>query len=114
MKELNIIKDCKKLYFKTKEAIKDSKDFQLNNHILRTVVSIGSNITEGSQRGKKEFNRFLTISQGSIAEFKFQYSLFEIENKEIDDIIDKITATVYKLRLSTAVGYRLTANEVSI
>ncbi len=54
------------------ELLKDSRDFALRDQMQRASVSIASNIAEGSERGGKDFARFLRIAQGSSAELRTQ------------------------------------------
>jgi four helix bundle protein len=48
------------------------KDYGLKNQLERASVSIASNIAEGSERGGKDFIRFLRIAAGSAAEVRTQ------------------------------------------
>ncbi|MCR9292941.1 MAG: four helix bundle protein [bacterium] len=52
--------------------LKTSKEFSLRDQMQRAAVSIPSNIAEGSERGGKDFERFLRIAQGSSAELRTQ------------------------------------------
>ncbi len=54
------------------EALRDCKDFGIRDQMQRAGVSIASNIAEGSERGGKDFSRFLRIAQGSCAELRTQ------------------------------------------
>ena len=48
--------------------------YSLSDQMRRAAVSIPSNIAEGQQRNStKEFVKFLSIAQGSIAELETQY-----------------------------------------
>ena len=52
--------------------------YGLNSQIRRAVISIPSNVAEGSGReSKKEFNQFLNISLGSSFELETQLILSE-------------------------------------
>jgi len=67
--------------------------YGLTSQIRRCVISIPSNIAEGSSRkGTKEFIQFLWIANGSLSEFETQ---IEIAQKlgyldSIDLVIDKV------------------------
>lgn len=54
------------------ETLKDCLDYGLRDQMQRAAVSIPSNIAEGSERGGKDFARFLRIAQGSAAELRTQ------------------------------------------
>ncbi len=49
-----------------------SRDFTLRNQMQRAAVSIPSNVAEGSERGGKDFVRFLRIACGAAAELRTQ------------------------------------------
>lgn len=73
----------------------------------RSAISIASNIAEGAGRsGKKEFKKFLSISQGSVAELETQLIISErlgyssdINNlfSELDEISKMIIGLTKKL-----------------
>ena len=53
--------------------LSDSRDYGIKDQILRSAISIPSNIAEGSERkSKKEFKRFISYSLGSAAELRTQ------------------------------------------
>ena len=54
------------------ETLRTSRDYSLRVQMQRAAVSIPSNISEGSERGGKDFQRFLRIAQGSAAELRTQ------------------------------------------
>ncbi len=54
------------------ESLKESRDFGMRNQMHRSSVSVASNIAEGSERGGKDFDRFLRIARGSAAELRTQ------------------------------------------
>lgn len=80
-RELNIWVKSMEL---SKEVLDISRNFpadykySLNNQIIKSAVSIPSNISEGSARTtNKEFSRFLDIAQGSAYELETQLLLAE-------------------------------------
>ena len=54
------------------ETLRDSRDYALRDQMQRAAVSIASSIAEGSERGGKDFSRFLRIARGSAAELRTQ------------------------------------------
>ena len=68
------------------KILKGNKDFYLKNQMLDAVISIPSNIAEGSERGTKpEFKRFLRIAKGSAAELRTQmYIAQKVEVIDVD------------------------------
>ncbi len=66
----NAIKLAKKIYLLTKKYPKE-EIFSLTNQMRRAVISISSNIAEGSSRKSvKEFIYFLEIALGSLNELE--------------------------------------------
>jgi len=56
--------------------LKDCRDYSMKDQMTRAVISISSNIAEGSERGSsKEFAYFLRISKGSAAELRTQITI---------------------------------------
>ncbi len=81
--------------------------YGLTSQIRRASVSIPSNISEGSKRGKKEFIQFLKIAHGSGAETETQLMLayrlgyisdtdFQKISKELEDIMRMLSAFIKK------------------
>lgn len=64
-----------------------AKDFSLVDQIRRAVVSIGSNMAEGFDRGNnKEFMTFLGIAKGSSTEVRSQlYTAFDVGYLDKDE-----------------------------
>jgi four helix bundle protein len=89
-----------------------SRDFALKDQILRSGVSISSNIAEGCDRATpREFSRFLDIARGSTAELRTQIDIAtaigHIDKKTfeaLDDRCQKISAMITNLKK------RLTSN----
>lgn len=67
--------------------------YSLTSQIRRSVISIPSNIAEGSSRkGTKEFIQYLWISNGSLSDFETQIEIaFRLDYiNSIDDMIEKV------------------------
>ena len=55
------------------QLLKNSNEYWLKEQMLRSALSIPSNIAEGCERnGKAEFRRFINIAKGSAAELRTQ------------------------------------------
>ncbi len=70
--DLDVWKRACKLAVSVYELTRTWHDYGLKNQIERAAVSIASNIAEGSERGGKDFIRFLRIAAGSAAEVRTQ------------------------------------------
>lgn len=97
--ELQIWKDgialAKDVYVLTKDFPKDEL-FGLTAQIRRCVVSIPSNIAEGSGRDTpKDFNHFLAIATGSSFELDTQLILAKefgyVPEKKLNPVLDKLS-----------------------
>ena len=77
----------KDVYILTKKFPKEEQ-FGLTSQIRRAVISIVSNIAEGSGRGSdKEFAHFLSIAQGSAYEAETQITLsFDLNFITIEEL----------------------------
>ena len=65
--------------------LKNCRDFGLRDQMLRSSVSIPSNIAEGSERkSPQDFKRFISIAQGSAAELRTQVYIAQQVNT-LDD-----------------------------
>ncbi len=110
-KDLNVWKKsfdlCADVYALTKTFPKE-EIYGLTSQIRRAAVSVPSNISEGSKRGKKEFIYFLKIAHGSGAELETQLLLAErfgyvsqksLENilRELDDVMKMLGSFIKKL-----------------
>lgn len=79
----------------------EAEKFGLIPQIRRTAVSIPSNIAEGAAREtKKEFNKFLSIAQGSASELETQFIICErlkyIDNSTLEAVLSK-TADITRM-----------------
>ncbi|MBT3185753.1 MAG: four helix bundle protein [Nitrospina sp.] len=71
--DLEVWKKSCRLSVRIYELLRDCRDYGMKDQMLRSSVSIPSNIAEGSERKSiPDFKRFITIAQGSAAELRTQ------------------------------------------
>lgn len=85
---------AKQVYIVTRSFPKEEQ-YGLTNQIRRSVISVSSNIAEGSARNSKnDFARFVVIAIGSASELKSQIIIAKeleyLSIKEKDSLIEKI------------------------
>ena len=98
-KELKIWKDSLQLAFdiyKTTKGFSAGERYGLTSQINRCIVSIPSNIAEGSSRdSKKDFGRFLEMALGSSFELETQLLIAKdcgyITEEKCSDYINRIS-----------------------
>jgi four helix bundle protein len=87
------------------KLLRESKEFELKNQILKSAVSVPSNIAEGYERkSNKEYIQFLFIAKGSCGELRTQLMILNqisnLNHKAINQYIEltrKISAMLYRL-----------------
>jgi four helix bundle protein len=87
------------------KLLRESKEFELKNQILKSAVSVPSNIAEGYERkSNKEYIQFLFIAKGSCGELRTQLMILNqisnLNHEAINQYIEltrKISAMLYKL-----------------
>jgi four helix bundle protein len=71
--DLEVWKKSCRLAVKLYELLRDCRDYGMKDQMLRSSVSIPSNIAEGSEKNSiPDFKRFLNIAKGSAAELRTQ------------------------------------------
>ncbi len=74
--ELDVWKRSSALCVEVIKAFKQSRDFELKSQILKSALSVPSNISEGyERRTNKEFINFLGYAKGSAGELKTQIEI---------------------------------------
>ena len=80
----------------------------------RAVVSIGSNLAEGSdRRSDADFARFVSISEGSAAELDFQLDLSKDPGYLNDDAHQSLSSKLRSLRRKMAALRRVLLRSAS-
>ena len=72
-KELKVWKKTRELtvlLYRTTAGFPSEEKFGLTSQIRRAVISISANLAEGSKKSRKDYARFVNISQGSAAEIE--------------------------------------------
>ena len=100
---LEVWKKSCRLAVRLYNLLKECRDYGLKDQILRSAVSIPSNIAEGSERNSiPEFKRFINIAKASAAELRTQvYISKEVEiipKTEGADIIEELKAITKMLQ----------------
>jgi four helix bundle protein len=100
------------------EAIKGSPATLVRDQLLRSVMSIASNIAEGSaKQSDREFARFVRISLGSSTESEnhlllagdlglIDQAAFQDLNKQVEDVRKMLNGLVKKLSADAAASAR--------
>jgi len=71
--DLEVWKKSCRLSIRLYELLRGCRDYGMKEQMLRSSVSIPSNIAEGSERKSiPDFQRFINIAQGSAAELRTQ------------------------------------------
>ena len=71
--ELEVWKKACRLSVRLYKLLGNCRDYGMKDQMLRSSVSIPSNIAEGSERKSSlDFQRFINIAQGSAAELRTQ------------------------------------------
>ena len=71
--ELEVWKKSCRLSVRIYNLLRDCRDYGIKDQMLRSSISIPSNIAEGSERKSvPDFQRFITFTQGSAAELRTQ------------------------------------------
>ncbi len=90
--------------YKTTQNFPIEEKFGLTSQIRRSAVSIGSNITEGYKKSRRDFCRFLDIAIGSLEETKYYLLLSkdlsylkQIQYQELFKLTDEIDKMLYGL-----------------
>jgi len=90
--------DLAEAIYKATEDFPKREHFGLAVQIRKSVVSIASNIAEGSARdGNKEFQQFLLIARGSSAELQTQMLIAMRVGYLTKDVYKILTKDVYKI-----------------
>jgi four helix bundle protein len=93
--DLDVWKKACRLAVDICRVLKPSREFAFRDQMIRSVLSIPSNIAEGSDRDSDpEFRRFVSIAKASAAELRTQlYIAVELEIVSRDKALDFIQQT---------------------
>ena len=103
--DLEVWEESCRLSVRLYKLLKECRDFGMKDQMLRSSISIPSNIAEGSERKSvPDFRRFINIAQGSAAELRTQIYiskevkiLSEIEAKELVQELKSISRMLQSL-----------------
>lgn len=83
--ELEVWKRSTRMSIDILNCLKECRDYAFKNQILKSAISVPSNIAEGAERQiKKEFKYFINVAKGSAAELRTQLYI-AMETNLIDE-----------------------------
>jgi four helix bundle protein len=93
--DLDVWKKSCRLSVRLYKLLKDCRDYGMKDQMLRSSISIPSNIAEGSERRSvPDFKRFINIAQGSAAELRTQLYISReinlIANNAAQELIEEV------------------------
>ncbi len=106
--DLSVWQKSKDLAVLVINELSGSKNYSLKDQMIRSAISIASNIAEGAERkGSKEFANFISYSSGSCAELMTQIMIAQETDEFDNDIANalikecrEISKMLYGLRKS--------------
>ena len=102
---------AKEVYMLTKSFPADER-FELTSQIRRSVVSIPSNVAEGSGRGtNREFKRFLDIALSSAFELETQVILAYDMGYVLEDKFEEINSMIMEVQRMIA-GFKKSLSKI--
>jgi len=79
-------------------VLKNCPDYGIKDQMLRSAVSVPSNVAEGAERdSRKDFVRFLRISKGSAAELRTQLHIAGLASLVNAASCDKVKSEVTEI-----------------
>jgi four helix bundle protein len=113
--DLDVWKRACQLAVRIYELLRDCRDFNLRDQMQRAAVSIPSNIAEGSERGGRDFMRYLKVAKGSAAELRTQCYIAcrigTLDRATTTDLVNELKAISRMLSgLAKAIESRPTEN----
>jgi four helix bundle protein len=91
--DLQVWQRSKALAVQVINMLTTSKNYGLKDQMIRSAISIPSNVAEGAERkGQKEFANFISYSSGSCAELMTQIMIAKEINEFDDDKADALIA----------------------
>jgi len=120
--DLEVWKKSCRLAVRLYELLKDCRDYGMKDQMLRSSVSIPSNIAEGSERQSiPDFQRFINIAKGSAAELRTQVYisrdvkiLNDTDAKEIIQELKSISRMLQALHKSLKNKYTVNCEQLTL
>jgi four helix bundle protein len=93
--DLEVWKKSRRLSVHFYQLLRGCRDYGMKDKILRSSISIPSNVAEGSERKSiPDFKRFINIAQGSAAELRTQVYISRqvdiFSDKDADDLVQEL------------------------